>query len=199
MHRNRSFVLQIIIAFVLFFIASMAFACGGNSASSPLTDDSPTAAYKRLYAAVKSKDIDAIKQEMSKQSNTLVASIAAQQKKPVEEIYGNGLTTTLKSDTLPEIRDERVNGQSGAVEVYNTGEHKWNDIPFVVEDGRWKLALGDAFAGKFAWPGKGRDQLEKEAANALSNRSAVPANPVVNSSPPVGTPAHDSTSRPVNK
>ncbi|MGH9820463.1 MAG: hypothetical protein ACRD43_09875 [Pyrinomonadaceae bacterium] len=157
-----------VVTTIIFSFALFGFGCGGST-SGVGTNDSPTEAYKRLFAAVKSKDINAIKNEMSKQSNTLVASIAAMQKKSVDDVYANGLTSSLHSDTLPEMRDERVNNEMGALEVYNSGTHKWEDIPFILEDGRWKLAVGDALKGTYKSPGKGRDQKEKEAANALSN------------------------------
>jgi len=105
----------------------------------------------------------------------LVGSIAAMQKKPIEDIYANGLTGTLHSETLPEIRDERVNGEMGAIEVYNSTGHKWDDVPFVLEDGKWKLGIGDEWNGKYKSPGKGRDQKEKEAANALSTSGNQPS------------------------
>jgi hypothetical protein len=197
MPRSKSSISEILITIAVLFIALNVSGCGSNSASGGISNDSPTAAYKRLYAAVKSKDINAIKKEMSKQSNTLVAGIAAQQKKTVEEIYGNGLTSTLKSDELPEIRDERINGSNGAVEVYNNSEHKWNDIPFILEDGQWKLALGDAFANKYTWPGKGRDQREKEAANALNNNAPAVANGPANA--PWANSAAKNANMPANK
>ena len=81
----------------------------------------------------------------------------------------NGHTETTFSDTLPPIRDERIKDNMGAIEVWNSKSSKWEDLPFIYEDGAWKLAVGEAFAGSFKSPGKGRDQLEKEAANAISN------------------------------
>lgn len=168
-------IIHIMVAGAIFATALLALGCGGSSSTNAVANDSPTEAYKRLFAAVKSKDINAIKNEMSKQSNALVSSISSMQKKSVEEIYLNGLTSSLKSETLPEIRDERVNGDMGAVEVYNSGMHKWEDVPFIDEDGRWKLALGDELKGSYKSPGKGRDQKEREAANVLSNMNSGPS------------------------
>ena len=53
-------------------------------------------------------------------------------------------------------------------------------FPFVNEGGSWKLAIGEMFAGTFKSPGKGRDQKEKEAANAanpVNNMIPVNVNP----------------------
>jgi len=176
-------IIHIILGGVIFILAVLGLGCSGSTSSNPGGSDSPTEAYKRLFAAVKSKDTNSIKNEMSKQSNVLVSSIAGIQKKTVEDVYSHGLTSTLQSETLPPMRDERVNNDMGAVEVYNSGTHKWEDVPFILEDGRWKLALGDAFKGTYKSPGPGRDQREKEAANALSNfsNSGSTTAPTVNS------------------
>jgi len=160
-------------------LTALGFACGSQGSVTTSTSDTPTEAYKRLYTAVKSKDTNAIKAEMSKQSVAFVESAASMQKKKVEEVYSNGLTGTTFSDTMPEIRDERVKGTMGAVEVYNSREKKWEDLPFVLEDGKWKLGIGDDFKGTFQSPGKGRDKKEKEAANALANNPII-ENPAAN-------------------
>ena len=170
---------KIAILSLALLLTALAVACGSQGSATTSTSDTPTEAYKRLYTAVKSKDTNAIKAEMSKQSVAFVESAASMQKKKVEEVYSNGLTGTTFSDTMPEIRDERVKGTMGAVEVYNSREKKWEDLPFVLEDGKWKLAIGDAFKDTFKSPGKGRDQKEKEAANALANNTVV-ENPSAN-------------------
>ena len=170
---------KIAILSLALLLTALAVACGSQGSATTSTSDTPTEAYKRLYTAVKSKDTNAIKAEMSKQSVAFVESAASMQKKKVEEVYSNGLTGTTFSDTMPEIRDERVKGTMGAVEVYNSREKKWEDLPFVLEDGKWKLAIGDAFKDTFKSPGKGRDQKEKEAANALANNTVV-ENPAAN-------------------
>jgi hypothetical protein len=138
--------------------------------------DTPTEAYKRLYAAVKAKDTERIKGEASQLSRDLAESLAAKQNNPVAKVYENGFTATTFSPTLPEIRDERVSGCWGAVEVKNIKENRWEDLPFVIEEGAWKFAVGELFGGQYKSPGKGRDMREKEAANVALGNSAVPFN-----------------------
>lgn len=150
-------------------ILAVALACD------PPQANSPTEGYKRLYAAVKSKDVEKIKAAMSKKTQDFAQMVAGRQNSPVEKVYENGFTATTFSDTLPEIRDERVNGEWGAVEVWNAKEKRWEDLGFVNEDGAWKLAIGEMFAGTFKSPGKGRALKEQEAANLLSN-NLVPMN-----------------------
>lgn len=150
-------------------ILAVALACD------PPQANSPTEGYKRLYAAVKSKDVEKIKAAMSKKTQDFAQMVAGRQNSPVEKVYENGFTATTFSDTLPEIRDERVNGEWGAVEVWNAKEKRWEDLGFVNEDGAWKLAIGEMFAGTFKSPGKGRALKEQEAANLTSN-NLVPMN-----------------------
>lgn len=152
------------------------FACSGQGISG---GDTPTEAYKRLYAAVKSKDTEAIKKALTKKSIEFGAMAGAKNNTPIEKVYENGFTATTFAEKLPNIRDERVNGDMGAVEVWNSKESKWEDLPFIREDGTFKLAIGELFAGTYKSPGRGRDSLEKEAANALSN-TGPPTAPTAN-------------------
>ena len=139
----------------------------------PSSSDTPTEAYRRLYAAVKGKDTDAIKTQMSSRTLSFAESVGARQNKRIDQVFENGFTATTFSANLPEIRDERVDCKMGAVEVYNSRDSKWEDLPFVLENGQWKLAVGDMFAGTYKSPGKGRAQKEAEAANAMGNKTNV--------------------------
>ena len=136
--------------------------------------DSPTAAYKRLYAAVKAKNTDAIKRELTQKSVDFGVMFSERSGKTIEQAYENGFTATTFSPTLPEIRDERIKDNMGAVEVWNSKEKIWEDLPFMYEGGGWKLAVGDVFAGSYEKPGEGRAQKEREAANAAGNSPLQP-------------------------
>ena len=173
---------RIIICILVLTSVSLIFACNpksgsnANTASSAgISDDSPTGAYKRLYAAVKAKDSEAIKAVMSKKSLDFAKVLSAQQNKPLEQVLENGYTGTTFAPSLPQIRDERTEGDMGALEVHNDKENSWEDLPFVREDGQWKLAIGEMFANTWKSPGKGQAEKEREAANAMSN-NIVPAN-----------------------
>lgn len=162
-------------------LAAIFIACGdstGNSTSNSATttgdpNDTPTNAYKRLFAAVKSKNTEAIKAEFSKSTVARAESEAARAKVPVDEVYRNGFTATTFSETLPEIRDERVKGNMGAVEVWNSRDSKWEDLPFIREESGWKLAIGDAFAQTWTRPAPGRAVKEREAANVAAGNSSM--------------------------
>jgi len=164
----------------LLILGAVFVACGdspsGNTTSATNNsnpNDTPTEAYKRLFAAVKAKNTEAIKAEFSKNSRAAAQTQAARMKVPLEEVYRNGFTATTFAESLPEIRDERVEGTMGAVEVWNSKDSKWEDLPFIREGSGWKLAVGDIFAGNWKSPGPGRDAKERAAANAVSGNTKV--------------------------
>ena len=165
-------------------------AAGSNGQSVQTTSDTPTEAYKRLYSAVKSKNTEAIKKELTKQTVSFGESVAGRQNSAPEKIFENGFTATTFSESMPEIRDERVSGNMGAVEVYNSKESKWEDLPFILEDGQWKLAIGEMFAGSYKQPGKGRAQKEADAANAAGTNRATIIKPNVGPGVNPNAPAH---------
>ena len=117
-------------------------------------ESSPSATYARLFAAVKAKNSEAIKREMSTASLNLGEMASGQTQKPIEEVLKNGFSETTFSATLPQMRDERIKNGFGAVGVWNDTRKEWEDIPFIFEDGVWKAAFGDMFSGKFQSPGK---------------------------------------------
>ncbi len=125
----------------------------------------PTEAYTMLYTAVKAKEPAAIKKMLSKKTIGLAEGAAGQQKKSVEQVVENGFTSTTFAATMPQMRDERVKENMGALEVWNERDKKWEDLPFVREDDEWKLAVGDIFAGTYQSPGKGQSRIESEASN----------------------------------
>ena len=183
------------ILFSICLLASIAVAlsCGGGGGQSLQGGgETPTDAYKKLYAAVKSKNIDAIKSDLTKKTIEFGKMAAQRNKNPEEKMFENGFTATTFSETLPTMRDERIDGDMGALEVWNSRDSRWEDLPFIKEDGTWKLAIGEMFAGSYKSPGKGLDQIEKEAANAQANNQIPMASvntnsnkiPVVNAMPP---------------
>lgn len=163
-------------ALVLILAAfAAAIACGSGPAAPGSGADSPTEAYKRLYAAVKSKNTEQIKSTMTQKTLDFAEMVSGRNNTPIEKVFENGFTATTFAEKLPEIRDERIKDNFGSVEVWNSKDSRWEDLPFVKVDGSWKFAMGELFGGTFESPGKGRDQKEKEAANALGG-GPQPAN-----------------------
>lgn len=147
-----------------------AAAPGGESAattnaanSAAAAANSPTEAYKMLFAAVRAKDAATIKGLMSKSTVSLAESAAQRFGKTLDKQLENGFLQTTMTETLPEIRDERVTDNFGTVEVYNRKTGNWDETFFIREDGGWKLANGDKMAGKFQSPGASRTPINTGA------------------------------------
>ncbi|MFL6468168.1 MAG: hypothetical protein ACJ72Z_09460 [Pyrinomonadaceae bacterium] len=191
---RRIFLLVSIAAFVIFNMA-----CGGAATTEPgcaAGGDTPTAAYKRLYEAVKSKNTETIKAQMTKNSVELANMISSQNKTPLDKVFENGFTGTTFSPALPDIRDERVDCNMGAIEVWNAKEQKWEDLPFIIEDGEWKLAIGELFKGSFKSPGKGLSIREAEAANSARGNVMPASNVNTNKIAEIPIPANSSNKPP---
>lgn len=135
---------------------------------------SPTEAYKMLFTAVKAKKSEDIKLMLSKDTLKFAEGAAAQTKKSLEEQIKNGFTRTTFANEMPPIRDERIKDEMGAVEVYNEAEKKWENLPFVLEDGGWKLAIGNLFFGTWKSPGESRSMKEQKIANTMNGNRLVP-------------------------
>ena len=180
----------------LALLATALFACGGTGDTTTNTNagpsceaggDTPTQAYKRLFEAVKSKQTDSIKSQVSENTVQLASFISAQNKTPLEKVFENGFVSSTFASTLPDIRDERVDCNMGAIEVWNASQQKWEDTPFLIENGQWKLAVGDVMRGNYKSPGKGMATREAEAANAARGNTAPPP-PAFNANRPVNMP-----------
>ena len=171
----RIFLLLSILGSVAIGIACSKDAAGGGGTTA-------TEAYKNLFAAVKAKDTEAIKRNLTKKTIDLGAMQSARAGTPIETVYANGFTETTFASSLPPIRDERIDGNMGAIEVWNSKNSSWEDLAFIKEDGAWRLAVGDIFSGGYKQPGKGRDEREREAANVMA--PAVRPNNNANSTTP---------------
>ncbi len=186
---NSSSLQKICVALISLVLTLFAVSCTKPETKvEPGSASSPTEAYKMLYTAVKAKDTEKIKMMMSKSTVSFAEGVSAQQNKPVAEVYTNGFTATTFSETLPEIRDERIKDTFGKVEVYNSKDKRWEDLAFVNEDGGWKLAVGDLFAGTFQNPGKSISQMEAENSNSNGNTGMVPLAPNINGNFSSGKP-----------
>jgi hypothetical protein len=77
------------------------------------------------------------------------------------------------------MRDERIKDEFGAIEVWNEKDKRWEDLPFIKEDGVWKFAIGDMFKGSYQKPGLGQAIKEQEEANK-TNPNLIPQAPPMN-------------------
>jgi len=173
-------------ASVLLVFALLSFSCQKQTATQTAGAQTPTESFKMLFDAVKSKDTEKIKKMMSKGTLNFAEGYAQQTNQTVEKALENGFTAPTLAASLPEIRDERVKDNFGAIEVYNQKNKRWEDLPFVKEDEGWKLAVGDVFKGTYKSPGKGKSQFEPDAANTSESNIVRDSESNVNITPQDG-------------
>ena len=103
---------------------------------------SPTSAFKAFYEAQKNKDAAALKKTLSKGSLDLLEKGAKEKKKTLDETLKEGFDDpAFKAPTMPETRNEKIDGNSATLEIQDADSKKWETMYFAKEDGEWKLAL----------------------------------------------------------
>ena len=106
---------------------------------------SPTATMTAFFEAGKKKDPDGFKRTLSKGSLDLMESFAKAQNKTLDDALKSGMNAPEAAESkTPEMRNEKINGDTATLEVQNEKNKEWETIPFVKEDGQWKIALDKA-------------------------------------------------------
>lgn len=157
----------LIVALVAFLIVG----CGGAADAPPAA--SPTDTLKNYIEASKKKDVAAIRKTLSRGSLELAEKSAKSQNTTVDELFKRDNMTML--DEIPEIRNERIEGDAASVEVkdFTSG---YDTIPFVKEEGAWKIAF-DKY--QQAMMEKMRQEMNMPASNqAKSGNGQPPANSI---------------------
>lgn len=126
------------IAIFMVLVAVLA-ACSRIEEPLPLPGG-PTATLKKYVEASQTNDIEAMKQQLSQASLELMRKSAEKRNMSVEEILKQGSAVPIEG--MPDVRNEKIEGDTANVEVANdtTGEFDVR-IPFVRENGSWKIAL----------------------------------------------------------
>jgi len=114
------------------------FVFGCSSLQQPQTK-SPTEVMKALNEASKAKDVAGIKNSISKGTLSLIEESAKAQNTTVDELLKKDNGAPFKD--LPEMRNEKIEGDTATVELKNATSNDWETVPFVKEDGVWRLAL----------------------------------------------------------
>jgi flagellar hook-associated protein FlgK len=110
------------------------------SACSMLSGSSPTATFKNFFEASKKKDAAAMKKSLSKGTLDMFDKLAKEQNKSTDDMLKE-VDKDDKDEKLPETRNEKITGDTATLEVKNDKTGKWDTLPFVKEDGAWKIAL----------------------------------------------------------
>ncbi len=102
---------------------------------------SPTETLRALNEASKKHDPEAIKRYLSAGTLELLKESADKQKKQVDELLREEDGPPFLE--LPEIGKETVNGDKATVEIKGKEMEEFDELPFVREDGSWKVAVDE--------------------------------------------------------
>ncbi|MGI8556518.1 MAG: hypothetical protein ACR2LT_09220 [Pyrinomonadaceae bacterium] len=98
----------------------------------------PFETFKAYTQAIKNKNSAAMKELLSKESLKMAQDEAKAQNAPLDEIIQRE-TLFNEDQRAVEFRNEKIEGDKATIEVKDsTG--LWNSVPFVKEDGMWKIA-----------------------------------------------------------
>ncbi len=101
----------------------------------------PMEAVKVFIEGIRAKDDKAIRSALSKATVEKFEKMAEEGKVSFfDAVVGEDLEEMSK---MPEMRNEKVDGDKATVEMKNDKNGEWDEVPFVKEDGSWKIALFD--------------------------------------------------------
>jgi hypothetical protein len=102
---------------------------------------SPTTTFEAFYESLKKKDVQAYKKTVSKKTLEMLQKEAGELGKSLDEyIKADMDKPTRKLPDKLETRHEKIEGDHATLEIKNN-EGGWNTVPFVKEDGEWKVSL----------------------------------------------------------
>lgn len=110
------------------------FACAARE-EKPAT---PLETLKAYTQAIKKKDAAQMKALLSKGSIKMAQDEAKEQNVPLEEIIKRETLFSEDQRTV-EFRNEKIMGETATIEMKNS-YGTWDIMPFVKEDGKWKIA-----------------------------------------------------------
>ena len=117
--------------FLIFSLVAAAAACGSSQPASPLET------FKTYVKAIKAKDTTTMKLLLSKATIKMHEQEAKAQAVTVDDIVKRE-TLFSESQKTVEFRDEKIDGDKATLQVRNS-YGSWETVPFVREDGAWKI------------------------------------------------------------
>jgi uncharacterized membrane protein YvbJ len=125
---------RIALAMIALLSIALVGACGKKSST-------PTEAMKNFYEAVKKKDAAAVKAMLSKESLKMLEEDAKKKNKSVDDELQLDQMGSMFGDKVPEMRNEKIEGDKGSVEFKVEKSERWETATFVKEDGDWKASF----------------------------------------------------------
>jgi hypothetical protein len=103
----------------------------------------PTETLKEYVEAAKAKDLAGVRNTVSKKTMKMMEELLVEKGSTLEETVQKNEPSIPPIFVDPEIRNEKIDGEKASLEIRNRFTGAWIEVPFVKEDGRWKLALGE--------------------------------------------------------
>jgi len=125
---------------------------------------SPSETLKALSEASRNKDVQGIKRYLSKGTLARLDMAANEQKKSTDELLAEDDGAPFPQ--MPQLGKEEIQGDTATVEVLNTESKQFEKMPFVKEDGQWKVAI-DVYLDNLD---AAMEEAEREADQKPSNR-----------------------------
>lgn len=119
---------------------------------------SPTATYKAFYDAAKKNDVQGIKNALSKKSLAMLEAFAQMGHKSLDDALKEGNSKPLPSS---ETQNEKITGDTATLDVKDENG-KWVPMPFVKEDGQWKIAFDQYMEKAFSQMGSETPPMSPE-------------------------------------
>ncbi len=116
---------------MILVVAAAGFACGGGE---PTT---PKKTFETYIKALKQKDITTMKVLLSDATIKMHEQEAKAQGITVDDIVKRE-TLFSEGQTTVEYKDEKIDGDKATLQV-KTPYGTWETVPFVLEDGSWKI------------------------------------------------------------
>lgn len=118
--------------FIILIPAIFFLACGGESKPS-----TPLETLKAYTTAIKKKDTTTMKLLLSKDSIKMADQEAKAQGVTLDEVVRRESLFNESQSTV-EFRNEKIDGDKATIEMKDSFS-SWNTVPFVREDGIWKI------------------------------------------------------------
>ena len=123
---------------ITFVLLCALFVVNCESAPAPLAGG-PTAVLNTFVEAAKTKDVETMKRALSKGTMGIIEQSAKKNNTTVDQLLREEEGTLVS--VLPETRNEKIEGDKATLEVKNFENGQFEEIPFIKEDGAWRIAL----------------------------------------------------------
>jgi len=127
---------------VIALVAFLFIGCGGAAQQSPQSA-TPTDVLKTYVEASDRKDLAAVKQTFSKGTLKMYEDEAQKRNISVDEVIKDQFELATSADLKSKIQPgaETIEGDTATVEAKDNNTGELEKIPFVKEDGAWKIAF----------------------------------------------------------